>query len=188
VYNCSTPHPKKWFSPEEYKLARKVGQEKYAKSKKGVLTNKRAQEKYNKTDKSREKARRHYWNHRDEILEKNRDNPVKLESKSKYNKSDKGKASRARYRKKNPPVIDNLEYNTRRQCKKRDHNVCQWAGCSEYQGLHAHHILKKSDYPEFQYVLCNLITYCPIHHYMDHIQNGEIMDAIFVTAFMNTME
>ena len=174
---------KKWHTPEEYAVARKKSDEKYNKSPKGIENRKKCQDKYNKTDKCREKARRHYWKHRDEILEKNRGNPVKLDSKIKYNKSEKGKASHTRYRKNNPPEIDNLEYNTRRQCKKRDHHVCQWDGCSEYQRLHAHHILKKSDYPEFQYLLCNLITYCPFHHYLDHIQNGEIKDAIFVTAY-----
>jgi len=176
---------KKWHTVEEYVAAKKKSQKKYNKSPKGIENRKKCQDKYNNTEKATEKSRRHYWKHRDEILEKNRGNPVKLESKSKYNKSEKGKAAKSRYRKKNPPEIDNLEYNTRRQCKKRDNYVCQWDGCSEYQGLHAHHILKKSDYPEFQYFLCNLITYCTFHHYLEHIQNGEIKDAIFVTAFMD---
>ncbi len=175
---------KKWHTAEEYTAARKKSNEKYNKSPKGITNRIKAQKNYQKKnpDEVRAKSRRHYWKHRDEILEKNRGNLVKLESKIKYNKSPKGKESQARYRKKNPPEIDNLEYNTRRQCKKRDHHVCQWDGCSEYQGLHAHHILKKSDYPEFKYDLWNLITYCAFHHYLDHIQNGEINDALFVTA------
>ncbi len=179
------PYPKKWFTPEEYKIARKKSDKKYTKSEKGILTNKRAQKKYNKTDKNREKARRHYWKHRDEILEKNRGNPVKLESKSKYNKSDKGKASHARYRKTHDPIIDTKEDLVRRACKKRDNYVCQWKGCNETEHLHAHHIFKRSDYPEFKYDLWNLTTYCPFHHFWTHIMNGEIIDAIFVTAFMD---
>ena len=30
-----------------------------------------------------------------------------------------------------------------------------------------------------------VITYCPFHHFWTHIMNGEINDAIFVTAFMD---
>ncbi len=176
---------KKWHTVEEYAAAKKKSQKKYDKSPKGIENRKKCQDKYNNSEKNREKARRHYWKHRDEILEKNRDNPVRLESQSKYNKSEKGKASHARYRKTHDPIIDTKEDMVRRACKKRDNHVCQWKGCNETEHLHAHHIFKRSDYPEFKYDLWNLITYCPFHHFWTHIINGEIKDAIFVTAFMD---
>jgi len=178
---------KKWHTPEEYAAAKKKSQEKYNKSPKGITNRIKAQKNYQKKnpDEVRAKSRRHYWKHRDEILEKNRDNPVRLESQSKYNKSEKGKTSHARYRKTHDPIIDTKEDMVRRACKKRDNHVCLWEGCNETKHLHAHHIFKRSDYPEFKYDLWNLITYCPFHHFWTHLMNGEIKDAIFVTAFMD---
>jgi 5-methylcytosine-specific restriction endonuclease McrA len=178
---------KKWHTAEEYAAAKKKSQKKYNKSPKGITNRIKAHKNYQKKnpDKVRATARRHYWKYRDEIIEKNRGNPVRLESQSKYNKSDKGKASHARYRKTHDPIIDTEEYMIRRACRKRDNHTCQWDGCNETEHLHAHHIFKRSDYSEFKYDLWNLITYCPFHHFWTHIMNGEIKDAIFVTAYMD---
>jgi len=176
---------KKWHTVKEYVAAKKKSQEKYNKSPKGIASRKKAQEKFNKTDNRRNISNRFYHKNKNRLNEERRNSTARKESQNKYNISLKNKMCQKRYRKTHDPVIDTKEDMVRRACKKRDNYVCQWQGCNETEHLHAHHIFKRSDYPEFQYLLCNLITYCPFHHFWTHIQNGEIKDAIFVTAFMD---
>jgi len=59
----------------------------------------------------------------------------------------------------------------RQNIKKRDKSTCQWPGCSSKKKIHAHHIMKWSDYPGLRYHPSNGICLCKIHH--DLIKNNE---------------
>jgi len=47
------------------------------------------------------------------------------------------------------------------------------ATCGETEGLHAHHILRKSKYPELRHEVSNGIALCPEHHAQAHEEAGE---------------
>ena len=59
----------------------------------------------------------------------------------------------------------------RQKIKKRDNYSCRWPGCLSKNKIHAHHIMKWSDYPGLRYHPNNGISLCKIHH--DMIKNNE---------------
>ena len=74
-------------------------------------------------------------------------------------------------------IYDPLTYKenlVKLEVKKRDGFKCQYDGCGKETKLHVHHILGKAEYPEFRFLMINLITYCVEHHAECHKQQGEI--------------
>ena len=61
------------------------------------------------------------------------------------------------------------------QVKARDNNCCVL--CGKRTGLHVHHILRKSKYPQLMFEPCNLITLCSSCHFYDaHAGNTNTVD------------
>lgn len=55
--------------------------------------------------------------------------------------------------------------------RKRDNGICKWPNCNSKKKIHAHHIMRWSDYPSLRYDINNGICLCKIHH--DMIKNNE---------------
>lgn len=56
----------------------------------------------------------------------------------------------------------------RTEAMRRADYKCQHAGCFEREGLVAHHIFQRWDYPDRALDLTNLIVYCGAHHEEHH--------------------
>jgi hypothetical protein len=75
------------------------------------------------------------------------------------------------------------------EIKKRDNNCCVL--CGKRTGLHIHHILRKSKYPELMFEPCNLITLCDTCHLWDahsgntNTINLELAQELLQIAFNN---
>ena len=72
----------------------------------------------------------------------------------------------------------------RKNIKNRDKHTCRWPGCISKKKIHAHHIMKWSDYPGLRYHPSNGISLCKIHH--DLIKNNEENYAPFFLRLINS--
>jgi DNA-directed RNA polymerase specialized sigma24 family protein len=66
------------------------------------------------------------------------------------------------------------------QVKMRDHWLCRNCGTNDKDLLDAHHIEPKKDFPELAHDVENGKTLCMLCHAKEHIDRGEIREAILI--------
>ena len=135
-------------------------------------------------DKIREKSLKYRLLHLDKVRESNRirQNKKRAEDPEAYKKymqhyrkinAEFIKSQKEKWNKKNP-----TSSNSEMTKYRRDHEMCEWLYCEEYDILQVHHILPTFEYPELiegNYhggLENNLICYCPFHHYAYHFISG----------------
>lgn len=98
---------------------------------------------------------------------------------NKHNSTPERIAYQKAWNKEHPRSFTGYAYETRLAMNEKRYikdNTCQWYGCGltfREVPIHVHHILPKSEYPEYETELWNLILYCGKHHLAFHVARND---------------